>query len=409
MKMNFSLLFYLKKQKNYVKGAVPVYMRVTVNSKRVEVTTGRECEPQRWNVGTGRMFGTKEDARGLNAYLSNLQAKVFDAHSELTKAGEVITAEVLKNKFLGRVEKPRMLIGIITDHNERMKTLVGEEYAPGTYKRFKVLHHHTVEFLKAKYMVSDYDIRKIDFAFVTDYEFHLRSVRKMGNNTTVKHMKMFRKIINICLNNGWLTTDPLANYKGRYKNVDRSVLMEDEIDAIAAKEFVSERLDQVRDTFLFCCFTGLAYADVQKLTPSQIGKGIDGLPWIFTQRTKTDTQSNIPLLPQAKRIMEKYANHPLCISKGVLLPVPSNQKLNEYLKEIATLCGIHKPMTSHIARHTFATTVALQNGVPIETLSKMLGHKSIRTTQIYAKIMDIKVSEDMLALSGRLKLCSKRA
>jgi site-specific recombinase XerD len=355
------------------------------------------------------MFGTKEDARGLNAYLSNLQAKVFDAHSELTKAGEVITAEVLKNKFLGRVEKPRMLIGIITDHNERMKTLVGEEYAPGTYKRFKVLHHHTVEFLKAKYMVSDYDIRKIDFAFVTDYEFHLRSVRKMGNNTTVKHMKMFRKIINICLNNGWLTTDPLANYKGRYKNVDRSVLMEDEIDAIAAKEFVSERLDQVRDTFLFCCFTGLAYADVQKLTPSQIGKGIDGLPWIFTQRTKTDTQSNIPLLPQAKRIMEKYANHPLCISKGVLLPVPSNQKLNEYLKEIATLCGIHKPMTSHIARHTFATTVALQNGVPIETLSKMLGHKSIRTTQIYAKIMDIKVSEDMLALSGRLKLCSKRA
>jgi site-specific recombinase XerD len=387
------------------------------------------------------MSGTKEDARVLNAYLSSLQAKVFDAHSELTKAGEVITAEVLKNKFLGRVEKPRMLIGIITDHNERMKTLVGEEYAPGTYKRFKVVHHHTVEFLKAKYMVSDYDIRKIDFAFVTDYEFHLRSVRKMGNNSTVKHMKMFRKIINICLNvtdyefhlrsvrkmgnnstvkhmkmfrkiiniclnNGWLTTDPFANYKGRYKNVDRSVLMEDEI---AAKEFVSERLDQVRDTFLFCCFTGLAYADVQKLTTSQIGKGIDGLPWIFTQRTKTDTQLNIPLLPQAKRIMEKYANHPVCVNKGVLLPVPSNQKLNEYLKEIATLCGINKPVTSHIARHTFATTVALQNGIPIETLSKILGHKSIRTTQIYAKITDIKVSEDMLALSVRLKLCSKRA
>jgi site-specific recombinase XerD len=209
--------------------------------------------------------------------------------------------------------------------------------------------------------------------FVADYEFHLRRVRKMGNNATVKHLKMFRKIINICINNGWMSSDPFANYKGRYRNVDRTVLTEEDIEALARKEFVSDRLDQVRDAFLFCCFTGLAYSDVQKLTLAQISRGIDGLPWIFTQRTKTETTSNIPLLPQAKKIMEKYVDHPVCVSKGVLLPVPSNQKLNEYLKEIATLCGIDKPMTSHIARHTFATTVALQNGVPIETVSKSWG------------------------------------
>lgn len=403
MKTNYSLLFYLKKQKNYVKGPVPVYMRITVSGKRAEVTTGRECEPARWNSSTGRMSGTKEDARELNSYLDSLQAKVLNTHSEMTRAGELLTIETLKNKLLGRTEKPRLLMEIIKDHNERMEALIGKEYAVGTYKRFKVVYSHTLQFLKKRFDVTDYDIRRIDFPFVTDYEFHLRSVRKMGNNATVKHMKMFRKIINICLNNGWITTDPFANYKGRYKNVDRTVLMKDEVEALASKEFVSERLDQVRDTFLFCCFTGLAYADVKKLNASQVGKGVDGLPWIFTQRTKTDTKTNIPLLPQAKRIIEKYADHPMCVSNEVLLPVPSNQKLNEYLKEIATLCGIDKPMTSHIARHTFATTVALQNGVPIETVSKILGHKSIRTTQIYAKIMDTKVSKDMKLLRGKIK------
>jgi site-specific recombinase XerD len=409
MRTNYSLLFYLKKPKNYEKGPVPIYMRITVEGKRAEAATGRESEPSRWNTSAGRMNSTKEDAKTLNGYLDGLQAQVLNAHTVLSQTGQLITAEVLKNKFLGKEEKPRLIMGIISDHNERMKELVGDEYAIGTHKRFKVVYSHTLEFLKARFNATDYDIRRIDFAFVTDYEFHLRRVRKMGNNATVKHMKMFRKITNICLNNGWITSDPFASYKGRYREVDRSVLMEEEIEALATKKFVSDRLDQVRDTFLFCCFTGLAYSDVQKLTTSQIGKGIDGLPWIFTQRTKTDTTSNIPLLPQAKKIMEKYADHPVCVNKGVVLPVPSNQKLNEYLKEIAILCGIDKPMTSHIARHTFATTVALQNGVPIETVSKILGHKSIRTTQIYAKIMDTKVSKDMKLLRGKIKQLAKTA
>ncbi|WP_342089289.1 site-specific integrase [Dyadobacter sp. OTU695] len=409
MKTNYSLLFYLKKPKGYKNGAVPVYMRITVDGKRAETATGRQCDPTRWNASAGRMNGAKEDAKILNTYLDNLQALVLSAHCQLIKTGEVITAEALKNKLHGREEKPRLLMGIISDHNHRMKELIGSEYAPGTYKRFRVVHSHTLEFLKARFNATDFDIRRIDFAFVADYEFHLRRVRKMGNNATVKHLKMFRKIINICINNGWMSSDPFANYKGRYRNVDRTVLTEEDIEALARKEFVSDRLDQVRDTFLFCCFTGLAYSDVQKLTLAQVSRGIDGLPWIFTHRTKTETTSNIPLLPQAKKIMEKYADHPVCVSKGVLLPVPSNQKLNEYLKEIATLCGIDKPMTSHIARHTFATTVALQNGVPIETVSKILGHKSIRTTQIYAKIMDTKVSKDMKLLRGKIKQLAKTA
>ena len=273
---------------------------------------------------------------------------------------------------------------------------------PRHIKRYLVLERHTVAFLRENFGASDFDIRKIDFAFVTDYEFYLRSVRKMGNNAAVKHMKMFRKILNICLNNNWIQTDPFSHFKGKYKKLDKAILTQAEIEAIAGKEFISELLCQVRDIFLFCCYTGLAYSDVQKLRISDISQGFDGEQWIIMRRVKTNQACNIPLLPEARNIVDKYSNHQICSLKENLLPVSSNQKMNEYLKEIAVLCGINKPVTCHMARHTFATTVTLQNGVPIETVSRMLGHTNIRTTQIYAKILDIKVSRDMLELKNKL-------
>jgi len=199
-----------------------------------------------------------------------------------------------------------------------------------------------------------------------------------------------------------MNLDPYLNFKGKFKKVDKAILTRTELDLMARKEFASDRLAQVRDTFLFCCFTGLAYTDVQKLEKSQIARGIDGEQWIFIQRTKTNVKSHIPLLSEALKIIDRYKDHPLCESRGLVLPVPSNQKMNDYLKEIAVICGINKVLTSHVARHTFATTITLQNGVPIESVSKMLGHTNIRTTQIYAKILDTKVSEDMQALKGRL-------
>jgi len=281
-----------------------------------------------------------------------------------------------------------------------MEALVGTEYAAGTLKRYKVLERHTIAFLNDRFKASDFDIKKIDYAFVIDYEFYLRTVRQMGNNAVVKHMKMFRKILNICLNNSCIQVDPFANFKGTYKKVDKAILTQQEIELIAGKEFVSERLSQVRDTFLFCFYTGLAYSDVQKLKISDISVGFDREHWIIIQRVKTDENCHIPLLPEARSIIDRYKNHPFCLLRGNLLPVPSNQKMNEYLKEIAVLCGINKAMTSHVARHTFATTVTLQNGVPIETVSKMLGYTNILTTQFYAKIMDLRVSKDMLALKN---------
>lgn len=398
MQNNISLLFYLKKPKAYRSGKVPIYLRITTNGRRAEISTGREWLSEKWNTSAGRASGTKEDVKALNSYLDTLQGKVYEAHRQLLDSKSFVTAEAVKNKFTGKAEKPRMLVPIFQDHNNRIKALLGEEFSKGTLCRYETALKHVINFLYWKYGVLDIDIRKIDHAFITDFEFYLRSIRKCNNNSAVKYVKNFGKIIRICISNNWLVKDPFVNYKSKFREVVRAFLSQDEIDAIAAKEFIIERLDQVRDIFLFSCYTGLAYIDVKHLTRNNISLGIDGEKWIFTKRQKTDTQSNIPLLPVAAGILAKYKNHPQCNNERSLLPVLSNQKMNSYLKEIADVCGITKELTFHIARHTFATTITLTNGVSIESVSKMLGHRSIKTTQHYAKILDRKVSDDMKTL-----------
>jgi integrase len=400
MKTNFSLLFYMKKPKNYRSGTAPIYMRITVNGKRSEVTTGRKCDPARWNANSGRANGNKEEIKTFNAYLDSLKAKVYEAHRYLIEADEAVTAETIRNKFQGKTERTRKLIEIFKDHNNKVEALLGREFTKGTLCRYKTSLKHTQNFLKWKYNVTDIDIRKVDHAFIKEYEFYLRSERKCANNSAVKYIKNFGKIIRICLANHWLIYNPFLNYKNKVKIVDRVFLTMDELKAMADKVIVTERLAQVRDIFLFCCFTGLAYADVKKLRRCDLITGVDGSDWISIKRQKTDTSSRIPLLPMASSLLSRYENHPHCENSGRALPVLSNQKMNSYLKEIATLCDINKLITFHIARHTFATTVTLLNGVPIESVSKMLGHTKIQTTQHYAKVLDIKVGADM-ALLGK--------
>jgi site-specific recombinase XerD len=401
MKTNFSLLFYLKKQKNYISGNAPIYMRITVQGKRAEIATSRDCEPHRWNARAGRVIGSKEEYKMLNNYLDQLQTSVYEAHQRIVKSGEIITADAIKNRYLGKAEISHTLMEAVKDHNEKMKSLVGKDYVQGTLNRYRVLERHLISFLQLKYYLTDIDIKQVEQSFISDFDYYLRSDKNCANNYVVKTIKNLGKILHICLENNWLEKDPFIGYKGKSKNADRYYIDQEELQRIAGKQFVSQRLGQVRDVFLFCCFTGLAYIDVFKLKHEHIRKGNDGEIWVFTNRQKTKIRSAIPLLPTAIKIIEKYANHPVCINKGLLLPVPSNQKMNEYLKEIADLCEIDKKLTSHIARHTFATTVTLLNGVPIESVSKMLGHTNIRTTQHYAKILDIKVGADMAVLKKK--------
>ena len=396
-----SILFYIKRAKINVDGVCPIYTRVSVNSKRFEFSTNKFISPDKWSTEGAKVKGNSEDARSINNQLDIIKNQIMDAEKRLYKKEILINSENLRNELFGIKERERLLIPIFTEHNRKIKELVGSEYAPGTLERYETSLKHTKDFLQWKYRVSDIDIEKIDHAFITEYEFYLRTERKCANNTAVKYIKNFHKIINICLANGWLTKDPFANYKAKVKEVIREFLTEQEIQSLMEKEFVSERLELVRDIFVFSCFSGLAYIDVKQLSKDNIVLGIDGDKWINKNRQKTDTNSKIPLLPTAQYILDKYANHPVCVNEDKLLPIFSNQKMNAYLKEIATVCGINKELTFHIARHTFATTVTLSNGVPIETVSKMLGHTNLKTTQHYAKILDKKISEDMQVLKAK--------
>lgn len=401
MKTKVSILFYAKKAKAAANGLVPIYTRITINGKRIELSTNRFVEISKWSTEAGKMKGTSEEARSINNHLDLLKSQIRDAEMELIHKKIALTTETIKSKLLGVDERARMLVPIFQDHNNKIKELVGKEYALGTLERYTTSLKHTIEFMQWKYNVSDIDITKIDHAFITDYEFWLRSVRNCANNTAVKYIKNFNKIIKICLANDWLDKNPFANYKSKVKEVERVYLTEDEIQSIIEKDFKTERLSLVRDIFLFSCFTGLAYIDVKNLTKSHISFGIDGEKWIFTHRQKTESASKIPILPLTQMIIDKYADHPQSSNQEKLLPILSNQKMNEYLKEIAGVCKIEKELTFHIARHSFATTVTLTNGVPIESVSKMLGHKNLRTTQHYAKVLDRKVSEDMLLIKNK--------
>jgi site-specific recombinase XerD len=402
MKTKITLHFYAKSTKANAAGLLPIYVRLTIDGNRMEFSTKKFIDSSKWSPEMSKMKGNTENARSLNEYLDLLKSKILDIQMELIHRNEPLTIEVFKNRLLGINERERMVIPIFEEHNRKVEELIGLEYAPGTLERYKTSLKHTKDFLQWKYNLSDIEINKIDHSFVTEYEFYLRSVRKCANNTAVKYIKNFKKIIKICISNGWLDKDPFANYKSKIREVERDYLTQEEVQDIYSKVFITERLNLVKDIFVFSCFTGLAYIDVKNLTVSNISMGIDGGKWIFTHRQKTETASRIPLLPIPEELILKYANHPQCINKDKLLPILSNQKMNSYLKEIADVCGIKKDLTFHIARHTFATTVTLTNGVPIESVSKMLGHKSLRTTQHYAKILDKKVSEDMDILRKKL-------
>jgi site-specific recombinase XerD len=402
MNKTLKVLFMLRVRSNYSSGPVPIYMRLTVDGQRFEIATQRQIEPERWDHQSGRVTRSKkEDARELNNYLDILHSKVFDAQRELVSRGVNVTAGRIRNLLLGKDEEKRTLLEVYRQHVSEVKELVGKEYAEGTLRRFK----SSLASLEA-YLVhtgkTDVQIIDLNYQFVTGYEFFLKSVRNVEHNTAMGAIKKLKKIVRICVANDWIDKDPFMNYKVKIRETNRPFLVQDELDRIINLKTLTDRLSRVRDIFVFSCYTGLSYADVQKLNQRDILVGHDGEKWIHTTRIKTDTPTRIPLLPQAVKIITSYKDHPLCVNKGKLLPVMSNQKMNEYLKEIAERCDINKKMTFHVARHTFATTVTLTNGVPIETVSKMLGHKDLKTTQQYAKILDQKVSEDMRHLRNKL-------
>ncbi|MBO9684537.1 MAG: site-specific integrase [Flavisolibacter sp.] len=401
-KSTFSILFWIAKNR-LKNGKAPISCRITVNGQRAELSAQREVDVLDWDTKAQIVIGRNQEAKEINNHLAMIKVKLLNCQSKLEARGIPITAEALKLEYTGIIERPRMLMEIIRQHNADIKTLINKVYSKATWVKYETTKKHLEAFLKWKYSITDLDIKKLGFEFITDFEFYLRSQKNIDINTNGKYIKNVKKIIKECVAKNWLEKDPFMAYKVKAKKTERDFLTELELQAIQDKEFEIERLAQIRDIFVFSCYTGLAYIDLYNLSPNNISLGIDGEKWIFTHRQKTETASRIPLLPPAQAILDKYADHPATIQRKKLLPVPSNQKLNAYLKEIATTCKITKELTFHVARHTFATTVTLTNGVPIETVSKMLGHTKLQTTQIYARILDKKVSSDMQALRNKFQ------
>jgi integrase len=402
----FSILIWANKAKATSDG-LPIFARVTIDGKRAEISLKRKACLEIWDGKAGKAMGNSEEAKSINNYIAQVKSELLKIYTRMEVLDEHITAESVKLRFTGEAEVVKTLLQVVDYHNAQMSRMIGVDVVKITFAKYQCLRTKLVNFLKFEYKKSDVSLTDLNHKFVTNFEYFLKTHQHNSHNTAMKDIKNLKKIINLAVQYDWLPKSPFTNFKCTYKRVDREVLSNDEILAIENKDFKNIRLQHVKDLFIFSCYTGLAYSDVMQLTSKNIVLGIDGNHWIYTHRKKTDEPVRIPILPRPLEILEKYKDTPTIVNSGKLLPSFSNQKLNSYLKEIADVCSIDKNLTFHLARHTFATTIMLTNGVPIETVSKLLGHSSIKITQIYAKVVERKVSEDINVLKTKLSNQSK--
>lgn len=390
---------------------VNLFIRITVDKKMTEVSLKKTVQKSSWNQIRSVSKGSSPASKRLNSFLDELRTLVVNKYHELLLRNQPFSVEDLKNLVLGSEESELSLKGLIDYHQEVMASIL----KPGTLKNYETSKKYILSFIQKKLKKEDLAIKSVNYKTILDFENFLRKhkptdhQRPLTNNGMMKHMERFKKILNLAIKMDLLEKNPFDKYRFKFHRYERDVLNEKELLLLEQKKFKNPRMDLVRDLFVFSCYTGLSYIDVANLKNENIVIGEDDELWISTERNKTMLPVKVPLLPNAAFILQKYANDPRAEVKNILLPVLSNQKLNSYLKEIADVCGIEKNLSFHVARHTFATTVTLQNGVPIESVSKMLGHNKISTTQIYARVMEVKLREDMNMLKERLimKACNK--
>lgn len=395
-----NVIFYPKKRGSTSNSLAPIYARITLNGKRAEFSTGKKIDPKKWDSTAGRLRGKNPDTISLNHFLDTLKNKCITIYDSLVREGETADPDTIKNIFLGKTKRVFGILEIFQNHNDEMESLLGKDYNPGTLQRYKAAYNHVADFIHFRYQRRELPLTKLDHAFITSFEYFLKSRKRLSHNSAIKYIVNLKKIVRIAYANEWIERDPFFHWKATWKNKERQYLTEEELTRLRDKQFSIDRLQTVKEIFLFCCYTGLAFADVEKLTPDDLVRNVNGQVLIKTRRKKTKVLSSIPLLPIPEAIIRKYEDHPRVVKKGTLLPVYTNQRMNSYLKEIAVACEIKKNLTTHLARHTFATTVTLSNGVPIESVSKMLGHTSLKTTQIYAKVLDSKLIDDMAKLKN---------
>ncbi|MFR9592359.1 MAG: site-specific integrase [Rikenellaceae bacterium] len=397
MKQSLKVLFQHKSSKATQSSIVA---RIMLDWASATFTTGVKCTLEEWSVEKRRINPRSKGASERNAILSNIENRLFEIFYTKRASGENLSAKIIKELFLGNslsLDK-RYLIAAFANHNAIVQRQVGVSKSKATYQKYQVTLRHLQDYVRCITDSEDILFSKLSYQFVCGFELHLRTACGCAHNTAAKFMQFFKRIILIAINDGYLKENPFRNYNIKLKRVNRVYLTMEELQKMMEKEFSVKRLEQVRDLFIFASFTGISYIDIKNLRREHLCSTSDGSWWLRFDRKKSGEFSNIRLLEIPKRIIEKYADE----SRELLFNVPSNQKVNQYLKEIVDLCGIDKPIHYHAARHTMATTVGLSNGLPIESLAKMLGHANIRTTQHYARVTDLKLGEDMDELSERL-------
>jgi site-specific recombinase XerD len=409
-KQKITVYFFANRQK--VKdGNLALYIRIRIDGSFSTVSTGKFVNPQIWDQQRGKLKGSTPMAHSLNAYIDKVRNDMQQYFMDKQARGLLVTTKELKDKFLGVEEKEKevTILEAFEYHNlnmlERARAGI---IAKKTHTRYEIAKNKMIAFMKAKYKTSDMPLKDLKITFISGFEHFLRTKENLMANSAYKYMKSLKRVMNLSVEMEWIPMNPFVNYKCAFYSPEREILNEEEIEILINKELISPRMATIRDVFVFCCYTGFAYAEVYKFKRDAITRGIDGELWITAHRTKTGIRESVPLLPVALEIIERYREDPYCVKNNKLLPVLSNQRYNSYLKELAAICGLKHELTSHIARHTFATTVTLSNGVPIETVSKMLGHTRLATTQIYAKVLDTKVSQDMNVLKNVLEKKTKR-
>ena len=395
---SFRVLFFLKKTRLLKNGEASVCMRITVNGTRVENNIRKSIDPALWSQAKETARGKSRRACDLNTYIEEARIKLYQIFCELEQQNRPVTAHLLQELFFGQ-EKPeevRTLLGTMQEHNDQCRALVGTDYALITVRRYESCRRYLAELIRQRYGKEDLPLAEVNGELVRAFAFYLKTEKGCQQNTVIRYMKCLKKITNLARANDWMAKDPFLGIRFHEKEVIREFLTMDELQTIYRKEFPLERLTLVRDVFIFAAFTGLAFIDVQQLAPEHIVRDNNGNLWIRKPRQKTKNMCNIPLLDIPQEILRKYADHPTCRKRGILLPVPCNQKMNSYLKEIADICMIRKNLTTHCARHSYATSVCLANGVSLENVAKMLGHSNIKMTQHYARVLDSSILRDMM-------------
>lgn len=405
----YSLLYWLYTQ-SIEPGFAILYVRITINSKRANFSLKKKIDISKWDSSKSKMKGFSQEAKLFNNYLDKTTAKISKAYQELEYEEKLITAQLVKSRYLGTDQKHKTLQDLVTYHNQFVEKKIHKD----TLRSYKTSQKYLFSYINELLKTTDLYLKELNYQFLLGFESYLRNYQPTNgqsaiqNNTVMKHIQRLRKMIKMAVEMEWINKDPFIKFSPTIEKKQREYLSESELEKIQNYHSNIPRLRLVKDLFLFSCYTGLSYIDIRNLSPDNIVKGIDGCNWVFTKRQKTGTSVKVPLLEPAENLMKSSTENYRKIDVNKIFPTISNQKVNSYLKEIADVCGITKNLTFHMARHTFATTVTLSNGIPIETVSKMLGHTKLTTTQIYAKIVDRKVGEDMSVLKIKLSKVSKK-